>query len=749
MKRLTLPTMIALALCGCTTAEVSSSNTDKATPNTSQTSSVMPLKSLASQIDLSIGAAVETKHLQDPLFRETLIREFSQITPENEMKFMYVQPERGTFDFSKGDELVNFALEHDMIVKGHALVWHIQNPKWLEDTQWTKQELTQVLEEHIKTVVTHYKGKVRYWDVVNEAFDDNGGFRETLWYKTLGEEYIELAFRFAHEADPDAVLFYNDYSTEGMNAKSNAVYRHMKKLLDKGVPIHGVGTQLHLTADDPISDASIARNIERLSKLGLDTHFTEIDVRVRDGGGQSAFQDQAKRYEMLMKLAAYYPEVDMYTTWGVSDKYSWIPSWFNGYGQALMYDKNYQPKPAYDAVQKVLLNAVTGNFSYEPVTDLSKVKRHVQAFNAKALSRSVFNADEVVFYPFVYNQLGGNNQVLPYRENVSGKWAIGYHKNSLVGQVIRNDDKTVTDRAQSHENDNVEVFVRIGGKFWQFRSTVGQGFENIAFPGKATGEWSEDGKTFDFVIEFDGYQDLVGETFGFNIALSDNDSDDDSGLRHSQLYPLTGSNIGWQGEEFGELFMNGQNAVVAAIPVSSPPAFKAKHFTTKPKDETSTEWADGYHYSFAFNQLNQKDMSAPTDSISGTWTVGYYENWLYGVVTRQDDTTVTSMEQLHLNDNVEVFLQRDQSMTQFRATVGQDFERINYGKQYQAIWNEEGTQMFFAIELDSPIQSGESIMWNIALSDNDNAKDRSYQLYPVPGTNISYLGEELTKLTFE
>ncbi|MEX3070487.1 endo-1,4-beta-xylanase [Vibrio alginolyticus] len=750
MNKMLAPTMCMSVLFGCANATDKEMTSTVAEDTPAQQNSVMPLKSLANQINLAVGAALETRHLENPAFRKTLIREFSQITPENEMKFMYVQPQRGEFDFSKADQLVDFAEQNDMVVKGHALVWHIQNPKWLEDTKWSKAELTKVLEQHIKTVVGHYKGRVVYWDVVNEAFDDNGGFRHTLWFDVLGEDYIELAFRFAHEADPDAILFYNDYSTEGMNAKSNAVYRHMKKLLDKGVPVHGVGTQLHLSSEDPISDASIARNIERLSELGLDTHFTEIDVRIRDGQGNSAIRAQATRYEMLMKLAAYYPEVDMFTTWGIGDQYSWIPSWFNGYGRALMFDENYQPKPAYDAVQQVLVNAVTGNFSYQPVTDLSKVQRHVLPFDAKPLSAKQFSKDEVVFYPFAYNQLGGKNQILPKPSITNGKWAVGYHKNALIGQVVRQDSKTITDRSQSWENDNVEVFVRIGGKFWQFRSVVGKGFEPISFPGKATGKWSDDGTTFDFVIEFDGYEDLVGETFGFNIALSDNDGNLDSGNRHAQLYPLTGTNIGWQGEEFGELFMNGQNAVVSAVPVSTPPSFKMAQLPEKPTSASDPVWDQAYQYSLAFNQLNQSDMTvSPDDNFGGDWCVGYHENWIYGVVNRVDDVTVTNMAQSYQNDNVELFLQRGQNMTQFRTVIGKDFEKVNYAKSYRASWSEDGSQLFFAIELDGKLKSGESVMWNIALADNDDGQGRKYQLYPVPGTNIAYLGEQLTKLTLD
>lgn len=754
MKNLLIPTTCALLLAGCSTqpAENYIQTQEQAQVTLAAPGELpgMPLKLLADQINLAIGAAVETRHLGDPIFRDILIRDFSQITPENEMKFSYVQPERGQFDFSKADQIVDFAEEHGMVVKGHALVWHIQNPKWLEETNWSKEELSDILEEHIKTVVSHYKGRVIYWDVVNEAFDDNGGFRDTLWYRTLGEDYIEMAFRWAHEADPDAVLFYNDYSTEALGPKSNAVYRHIEKLINKGVPIHGVGTQLHLMAEHPIAEASIARNIERFSEIGVDTHFTEIDVRMRDSGGQSAIQAQADRYETLMKLAAYYPEVDMFTTWGISDKYSWVPSWFNGYGRALMIDDEYRAKPAYESVQKVLVDAVTGSFTYEPIVDLTKVERHVVPFNAKPLTNEQFDANSVVFYPFAYNQLGGNDQRLPNADKLEGKWAIGYHKNKLIGQVIRKDSKTVTDHAMSHENDNVEVFIRLGGKYWQFRTVIGQDFAPLGFPGTAKAVWSDNGVTLDFVIEFDGFEDLVGETIGFNIALSDNDGDAEGGNRSSQLYPLTGTNIGWQGEEFGELFMNGQNAVISPAAKATPPTFSMSAFKRAPSGGQDDVWVNAYQYSFAFNQLNQSDMSFEPSDISGSWMVGTHDNWLYGVVNRKDDVTVVNAAQSLDNDNVEIFIKREgRAMTQFRTVVGSDFETTHSSHGYVAEWNADGTQLFFAIELDSPLKSGESIKWNIALSDNDNGESRKYQLYPVAGTNKAYLGEELTKITLK
>ncbi|MGL6313586.1 endo-1,4-beta-xylanase [Vibrio sp. WXL103] len=745
MRRVYFSTLAASVLLGCSGQAAQTGEAQSLA--SAEADVVMPLKSLADQINLAVGAALETGHLNDPLFRETLIREFNQITPENEMKFGYVQPQRGVFDFTKPDQLVDFALEHDMVVKGHALVWHIQNPAWLEDTSWSREELTAVLEEHIHTVVGHYKGKVLYWDVVNEAFNDQGGFRDTLWYRTLGEDYIEMAFRFAHEADPDAILFYNDYSSEGMTAKSNAIYRHMKMLVERGVPIHGIGTQLHLTADNSIPDSSVARNIERISDLGLDVHFTEIDVRIRDNDGEQGLRDQAERYEMLTKLAAYYPEVDMFTTWGISDRYSWVPHWFNGYGRALMFDENYQPKPAYKAVQGVLIDAVTGNLAYQPMTDLSSAQRYILPFNAKPLAQPRFEAQEVVYYPFGFNQLGGKDQRLPNQSTIDGKWAVGYHNNKLIGQVIRQDSQTVVNHAESHENDNVEVFIRLAGQFWQFRSVVGEGFAPIGFPGKASGQWSPDGSVFDFEITFDQFEDLVGETIGFNIALSDNDSGNE---RHAQLYPITGTNIGWQGEEFGELFMNGQNAVVSTVPVSTPPAFKAVKLRQQPDSAQSAEWQQGYRYSFAFNQLNQRDMTVDSqDDISGDWSVGHHGSWLYGVVNRVDDITVTDASESYDNDNVEVFIQRGEGdMYQFRTVVGEDFEPSSYAHGLFAQWSADGSQLFFGIDLGEPLKSGEALRWNIALADNDG-QGRKYQLYSVPGSNISYLGEELTKLIAE
>ena len=200
---------LALVSTGCDT-------TDESTDD-------LALRDLARDRGIEIGAAVGTGlQMREPDYAEVLAREFSVLTPENSMKFGPIHPEPSEYDFTQPDALVAFAEEHDMKVRGHALVWHWQLPDWVEDRSWTREALIEVMREHIHTVVGRYKGKIYAWDVVNEAVGDNGRLRDTIWLRTIGPEYVALAFQFAHEADPDALLFYNDYSAEAMNRKSEA-----------------------------------------------------------------------------------------------------------------------------------------------------------------------------------------------------------------------------------------------------------------------------------------------------------------------------------------------------------------------------------------------------------------------------------------------------------------------------------------------------------------------------------------------
>ncbi|WP_427978133.1 endo-1,4-beta-xylanase [Agarivorans sp.] len=718
--------------------------------------SATPLRELVKPQQQYFGAALETRHLQDKQFSETLAREFNQLTPENEMKWSYLQPERGQFTFDKADQLVEFAQNNHMTVRGHALIWHIQNPDWLENGDFSKQEMLKIMEEHITTVVSHYKGKVKYWDVVNEALDDNGGFRPTLWYQALGEDYIAKAFEFAHKADPDAILVYNDYSTEGKSPKANAAYRLVKKLKQQGVPIHGIGTQAHLVVGVQPRVADIAANIERIKELGLEFHFTEVDMRIQGEATDRALQQQANMYQELARLSAYYDNVNFLTTWGITDKYSWIPSWFKGYDHGLMFDKQYQPKPAYLAVNKVFTDKAQGKFDWEPPAPLADAGRRFEAFISNQAKRPMpLDGDaakwtNAVFYPFAYNQLGGKDLTLPAESDISGRFALLYDNNTLYGRVERRDDKTViTNQAQVWENDSVEVFLGFGEEFAQIRALVGEEFAPTAFQADIENYWSEDGTVLEFSITPKETSTLSGTTLGFNIALADNDAGPDAG-RHAQLYPVPGTNNGWQGHDFGEVFFTAQNTEISDKLKGQVVSFKAEPVEGLDANTAfdASLWANAYHYPFAFNQLNPADQTPPSqDIISGSWRVAYSGNTLYGVVHRHDSKTVTTGDDWQ-TDNVEIFIKIGEKFVQFRSIVGQDFQKNTFPGKHIAKWNKDGTIMQFAIELPVDSLKGKTIDWNIALADNDDGESRSSQLYPVPGNNTAYLGEQLTRLDF-
>jgi endo-1,4-beta-xylanase len=317
----------------------------------------LPLRAWAQKHDVHIGAAAANKILREnPQYGPVLAREFSILTPENAMKMGPMRPTRDTFFWDDADELVNFAEKHAMQIHGHAFVWHIQQPKWITDDekQWTRESLMRVLREHIFAVAGRYKGRVQIWDVVNEAIGDNGELRDTIWLRVIGPDYIELAFRWAHEADPSAKLIYNDYDGEGLNNKSNKIYELVRGLKQKGAPIHGIGLQMHLDLDRVPPARDVAANIKRLGELGLDVHVTEMDVRIKEPITPEKLEKQRAVYRDVMQVALRSGVCKSFTFWGVSDVKSWIPKWFPGYNDGLPFDREFKPKPAYHGLMEAL-----------------------------------------------------------------------------------------------------------------------------------------------------------------------------------------------------------------------------------------------------------------------------------------------------------------------------------------------------------------------------------------------------------
>jgi endo-1,4-beta-xylanase len=327
------------------------------------------LREAADRDGLLIGTAVRPSQLSETAYASTVAREFNMVEAEDAMKWWVLRPDRATYDFRQGDEVVRFAAAHQMKVRGHCLVWSHYNPDWLTHGQFNPRQLSRLLREHIARVMKHYRGQVFAWDVVNEALDENGNLRDSLWYNqpgiglsSEGTAYIEQVFRWAHKADPQALLFYNEAEGEGMNRKSDAIYTMVKDFKRRGVPIDGVGLQLHiptLDADMPPIFAGISSNIARLAALGVQVHITELDVSLPlDASGLPKADDltrQAQAYRGIVRACLNGAGCTAIQTWGFTDKYSWIGSHSHGArGHALLFDRAYQPKPAYCAVWEEL-----------------------------------------------------------------------------------------------------------------------------------------------------------------------------------------------------------------------------------------------------------------------------------------------------------------------------------------------------------------------------------------------------------
>lgn len=238
------------------------------------------LKALAARSGLRIGTAVNTDLLGSNARYDAITRtQFSSVTPENVMKWDAIEPQRGKLDFTAADELVAFAKKNHQLVRGHTLVWYDQLPQWLVDIgpSLTKQQATQILRQHIRDEMGHFKGRIWQWDVVNEAFEEDGALRDDLWLQKIGPDYIAKAFRWAHEADPKALLVYNDYNIEYGGPKQEAAYALVQRLKEDRVPIDGVGFQTHLDTQYDVPD--LQATMQRFARLGLKTAETEVDVR--------------------------------------------------------------------------------------------------------------------------------------------------------------------------------------------------------------------------------------------------------------------------------------------------------------------------------------------------------------------------------------------------------------------------------------------------------------------------------------
>jgi endo-1,4-beta-xylanase len=334
-----------------------------------------------------IGAALNPAQFEerDPRTNPIIAAQFNSISPENALKWQSLHPRPGSegYDFAAADRYVAFGEKHKMFIVGHTLVWHSETPRWVFENEQgqplTREALLERMQDHIRTVVGRYKGKIHGWDVVNEALNEDGTMRQSPWYRIIGDDFILKAFQFAHEADPNAELYYNDYSLEN-EAKRKGAVELMKKLIAAKAPIAGIGLQGHNRLETPTAQA-VEDTIKAFADLGLKVHVTELDVDVlprtqrqasADISATAAGNSESNPYtaglpdEMQQKLAARYAQlfgifvkykdaIERVTFWGVTDRESWL----NGFptrgrtNHPLLFDREGKPKPAFDAVIQV------------------------------------------------------------------------------------------------------------------------------------------------------------------------------------------------------------------------------------------------------------------------------------------------------------------------------------------------------------------------------------------------------------
>ncbi|CAG8976036.1 hypothetical protein HYALB_00007563 [Hymenoscyphus albidus] len=278
-------------------------------------------------------------------------REFGAVTPANGMKWFAIEPSPGVFNFSYGDVVADYAARNKQYLRCHTLVWHSQLPPWVENTNWTKQTLTAVIVRHITHTVTHYKNRCYAWDVVNEALNEDGTFRNSTFYNILGSSFLSLAFRTAHAADPRAKLYYNDYNLEKPSPKSHAVINKIvKPLLRAGVPIYGVGMQAHLKGYNRPSRGEMVDVMRAYGGLGVEVGVTELDVRILLPSTPEKMAEQSTAYADITSACVEVQACIGITVWDFWDPVSWVPGVFPGEGDATLYYANFTRHPAYEGV---------------------------------------------------------------------------------------------------------------------------------------------------------------------------------------------------------------------------------------------------------------------------------------------------------------------------------------------------------------------------------------------------------------
>ncbi|KAG0140403.1 hypothetical protein CROQUDRAFT_53314 [Cronartium quercuum f. sp. fusiforme G11] len=302
------------------------------------------------------GTAIENKHLSNQKYTEIVKNHFESLTPANSMKWDATEKNPGVYDFKAADEIVKFGKENGKTIRGHTGIWHDQIPQWVKNLD--AKALVAAIQNHIKTLLKHFENDLYAFDVCNEVIGDDGNLRNSFWLEKLGDSYIEMAFQAAIDAGTKIKMYINDYSVEGPGNKSDALFKLAEKLSAKKL-LHGVGFQAHMIVGKLPSLQDLKKNLQRFINLGLEVAYTEIDVRLPLPASPKDLAQQAKDYSTLVRACKETNGCRGVIFWGVGYPDSWVPSVFKGFGDALLFDKSYEPTQAFLAFQKAFKGEYT------------------------------------------------------------------------------------------------------------------------------------------------------------------------------------------------------------------------------------------------------------------------------------------------------------------------------------------------------------------------------------------------------
>lgn len=353
----TICNFILITVISCSNSERQGGITGSSANRDNQETEItyVPGMSLCKAASYPVGVAVSAEKLGDSRYAGVVRREFNSVTAENQMKMAYISVAPGKYDWERADAIVAYAEKNNTRVHGHALLWHESLPPWVENFEGTDEEFEAEIKTYIQAVVEHFKGKVASWDVVNEAIEEDGSWRNTVFLQHMGEDYVARCFRWAREADPGVLLFYNDFNLSSNPVKAQAAADMLKGFQDRGVPVDGVGMQMHIQVETP-AISKIADAVNIFTEMGLIVHFSEIDTRLNadDKLTELTYEAALAQENRLGEIVDMYntiPESQQYgiTFWGLRDNESWLLSRY-GTDWPLLFTETYEYKIAHRGV---------------------------------------------------------------------------------------------------------------------------------------------------------------------------------------------------------------------------------------------------------------------------------------------------------------------------------------------------------------------------------------------------------------